>query len=214
MMRRSRISYLENRTEDWESPVFHALVIDDRTGTIHVPIADTLDFQIYRPDHSLQWLENEGDFPFRHHHLMSLPGRVAATTVDLDRDGDLDIVTSTFLPFGSIDVVSHANAMDRVRIPSLAWLEQQFPGSFQTHVLENNRCAHASVVAADLDGDGSVELVTGHMTLEGITRRAINLGPNVGQLSVWSQGGAERARGAAAQETRRLPLDKVGGAPP
>ena len=252
---KGRITYLENRTVDWDQPLFVESILDDRAGTIHVPIADingdgkldfialisqqhevvvaflnqgggrfdqavlfdsqnpgygsagieladidgdedldvlfvngdTLDFQIYRPYHSLQWLENEGDFPFRHHHLMSLPGGMAATTVDFDQDGDLDVVTGTFLPFGLIDPVSSANILNRVQVPSLAWLEQVAPGEFQPHVLETNGCTHASVATVDVDGDGAVEVITGHMTLEGITQRAVDLGPDVGRLSVWKQ---------------------------
>ena len=140
--RNGQLLYLENNTRDYQQPQFHANMLDDRTGAIHVPITDlnndglpdfvallsqeheqvlaflnmgngefrrellfdagnpsygssgirladldqdgdvdvllcngdTLDLTIYKPYHSVQWLENEGGFPFRHHHLAQLPG--------------------------------------------------------------------------------------------------------------------------------------------
>jgi hypothetical protein len=38
--RTGEIIYLENHTTDWSQPVFARYVLDDRHGTIHVPVCD------------------------------------------------------------------------------------------------------------------------------------------------------------------------------
>ena len=146
---------------------------------------DTLDFQIYRPYHQVQWLENEGSFPFRRHALTPLPGGMAVCSGDLDDDGDLDIVASAFLPFGITDPQTGANLLQGKRIASLVWLEQTSPRQFETHVLETGRYSHATVKCADVDADGDLDLLTGHFTLEGITPRAIGLSPLPGMITIW-----------------------------
>ena len=50
-----------------------------------------------KPYHSVQWLENTGDFPFVHHRLCEMPGALDATARDFDGDGDLDIVAVALL---------------------------------------------------------------------------------------------------------------------
>ena len=52
---------------------------------------DTFDDHLAKPFHSVQWLENEGSFPFTHHHLTSMPGVYRAVSGDIDLDGDMDI---------------------------------------------------------------------------------------------------------------------------
>ncbi len=146
---------------------------------------DTLDFQIYRPYHQVQWLENKGSFPFQRHALTPLPGGLAVSSGDLDADGDLDIVASAFLPFGITDPQTGVNLLDGKRVASLVWLEQTSPRQFETHVLETGRYSHATVKCADVDGDGDLDLLTGHFTLEGITPRAIGLSPLPGMITIW-----------------------------
>ena len=146
---------------------------------------DTLDFQIYRPYHQVQWLENEGRFPFRRHVLTPLPGGMSVSSGDLDNDGDLDIVASAFLPFGITDPRTGANLLDGKRLASLVWLEQTRPREFETHILETGKYSHATVECADVDNDGDLDLVTGHFTLEGITPRAIRLSPLPGMITIW-----------------------------
>ena len=59
---------------------------------------DSMDAQVLRPYHGVQWLENRGSFPFVCHPLTSLYGVHRAVAADLDLDGDLDIVAVCFLP--------------------------------------------------------------------------------------------------------------------
>lgn len=247
------IRYLENQTTDYAQPKFVSTSLDDRTGGIHVPIADlngdgrpdivalisqefeqivafindgpgsfrqelvydpqnpgygsagidladvdgdgdqdvvyingdTLDFPVYRPDHSVQWLENKGTFPFTHHHLAAFAGGTGVKCSDLDGDGDLDIVASAFLPFGILDPKTGKNVLGRMRMPSLIWLEQVRPREFDVHVLEENHYSHATVECADVDADGDQDLVTGHFTLEQLTSRGIHMNDLSGILTIW-----------------------------
>ena len=112
-------------------------------------------------------------------------GGLAVSSGDLDADGDLDIVASAFLPFGITDPQTGVNLLDGKRVASLVWLEQTSPRQFETHVLETGRYSHATVKCADVDGDGDLDLLTGHFTLEGITPRAIGLSPLPGMITIW-----------------------------
>ena len=44
-----------------------------------------------RPWHSVQWLENKGNFKFEHHPIGPYEGASGAVAADLDGDGDLDV---------------------------------------------------------------------------------------------------------------------------
>ena len=53
---------------------------------------DMLDEFLLKPYHGIQWLENRGQYPFTEHTLAALNGVLRAQAVDLDGDGDLDVV--------------------------------------------------------------------------------------------------------------------------
>jgi hypothetical protein len=114
------------------------------------------DFQI-KAYHGIRWLENRGSYPFVPHDLASLPGVHRARAVDLDGDGDLDIVASAFVEFKAegtpVNVVAN--------YPSLVWLEQTRPGVFVRHTLERGG-RHVSLDVGDFDGDGDMDVVVGN----------------------------------------------------
>jgi len=101
-------------------------------------------------------IENRGTFPFTEHALAALNGVVGPKIVDLDRDGDLDIVAVAFVPDPR-----RADQGPEPSLPSLVWLEQVAPGRFERHTLEVGG-RHVSVDAADYDRDGDVDLVVGN----------------------------------------------------
>jgi hypothetical protein len=113
---------------------------------------DTLDDHIVKPFHGIGWLENQGDYPFVRHELATMPGVHRAQAVDLDGDGDLDIVATALM----MDLENK-----KIDFPSLVWLEQVETGVFERHTLETGDLAHATLDVADYDLDGDPDIVIG-----------------------------------------------------
>jgi hypothetical protein len=156
-------------------------VVDfDRDGDQDVLVTngDMFDDHILKPYHGIRWLENRGSYPFVERFLAPLAGVHRALAVDLDGDGDLDVAASAFTPGKS--------SFDP-KLPSLVWLEQTRPGQFARRTLETGRLTHATLDAADYDGDGDVDLVVGEF-VEGATSDA--------WVEVWEN------RRAGSKETR------------
>jgi hypothetical protein len=139
-----------------------SLVDFDRDGDLDALVTngDMLDDFEVKPYHGLRWLENRGSFPWLAHAIAGLPGAERARAVDLDGDGDLDVVACSFVP-------PPENGPPPLPDPaSLVWLEQTGPGVFSRHTLERGG-RHVSLDAADYDGDGDVDLLTGRFRGEG-----------------------------------------------
>ena len=143
---------------NWGSSGFE-LVDLDKDGDVDVLLThgDTFDDGIVKPYHGIQWLENKGGFPFVEHTLAQMPGVHRAQAVDMDGDGDLDIVATALLAGGS-DV-------DEKTLPALAWLEQTKPGVFTRHTIEMGFPRHATLDLGDVDGDGDVDIVVGNFSV-------------------------------------------------
>jgi FG-GAP-like repeat len=218
------ILYLENQTIDWSHPHFVPHVVDDRHGTINVPVCDlnhdgrpdfvalisqehetivaflnegggkfrketiysaphpsfgssgiqlvdldgdgdldvlytngdSLDSSMLRPEHGIQWLENEGGFPFKPHHLAYLYGAMRAVAADFQGNGRKDIVAVSYQPPAII--INYPEA----RLDSILYLEQTVRGAFTVHSLEQGHCNHLTCCAGDLDGKGRTDFVIGN----------------------------------------------------
>jgi FG-GAP-like repeat len=124
---------------------------------------DTLDDTIIKPYHGIQWLENKGNLTFVEHTLADLPGAHRAQAVDLDGDGDMDVVACA--------LVANGSDVDETKLPALIWLEQTSPGVFERHTLEMGPPRHATLDAADVDRDGDVDLVVGNFDFNGRANR-------------------------------------------
>lgn len=111
---------------------------------------DTMDSFELRPSHSVQWLENQGRFPFQHHRLAPLTGAYGITHGDFDQDGDIDLAACTM----TWDYAQPRN--------TIVWYEQTAPGQFLAHPLDYSRGQHPVITAGDFDADGDIDLAVGN----------------------------------------------------
>jgi hypothetical protein len=110
---------------------------------------DSMDSHMQKSCYSIQWLENEGNLKFSHHHIDQLPGAYGVSAADFDSDGDIDIaaVTMTWwydVPFNSV-----------------VWFEQQNDRKFVRHNLDLSTAQHATLEVGDFDGDGDSDIAVG-----------------------------------------------------
>jgi hypothetical protein len=124
-----------------------------------------------RPWHGVQWLENRGNMQFEFHRIADLPGASSPQAVDLDGDGDTDVV-----------VVSANNNWDDPAAMSLVWLENNGRMQFTMHRLAASPTHLITLAAGDLDGDGNADLVTGGMHISRPYDR-------MSRVTVWSHHG-------------------------
>ena len=158
--RTGRILLLHNHSSSGESPRFEVRPIDDRPGTIHVPIHDVNadgrpDFValISQEYEAVDLFENVGEGRFHRRNLWAAPDLTFGSTglewVDLDRDGDRDILYTNGDAFD-----------DRIASPwhGVQWLENQGGLAFAYHRLTDMPGA-VRALAADFDGDGDEDVV-------------------------------------------------------
>ncbi|MFH1920066.1 MAG: hypothetical protein ABIP48_09295, partial [Planctomycetota bacterium] len=74
---------------------------------------------------------------------------------DLDGDGDLDLVSSCFMP------MFDPNTPNAGLLETVIWLEQTSPGEYQRYFLETGTPYHPCGDLGDYDDDGDVDVVLG-----------------------------------------------------
>jgi hypothetical protein len=155
------ILFLENQTADWSRPKFVPRVLDDRHGTIHVPVADLNgdgrpDFValISQEHETVVAFLNEGGGNFRKQTLYAAPhpayGSSGIQLADLNRDGKVDVL------YTNGDVLDPPFLLKPYH--SVQWLENKGGLKFEHHHLATLYGAHRAV-AADLDGDGDLDIL-------------------------------------------------------
>lgn len=113
---------------------------------------DTFDSYSVKPDHGIEWLENQGNLKFERHFIVAMPGAHRALAGDIDGDGDLDIIAAAFIPRAL------RQSLGRRDLDSLSLLEQTERGMFERIQLEGGRFRHMSLEMADFDADGDLDL--------------------------------------------------------
>jgi hypothetical protein len=156
---RGGILLLENRTTDWKEPQFVAVTLDQRTGAIHVPIADLdrdgrMDVVVLlaQQHETVVAFLNRGAGRFEAQTLFAARtpawGSTGIDLVDFDGDGDIDVL-----------MTNGATLDDATVKPwhGVRWLENQGASSFEPRDLAALPGAHRAR-AADLDGDSDLDV--------------------------------------------------------
>lgn len=138
------------------------LVDLDKDGDLDALVAngDTLDDLLPKNDHGLRWLENKGKEGWKAHDIGKVYGVSGVKTADLDNDGDLDIVASSFLP-----QFNPARDFPGYPLPSLVWFEQVKKGEFKMWILEQRHPCHPCLDLGDIDLDGDIDIVVGNFSM-------------------------------------------------
>lgn len=132
---------------------------DGRTDVL-MANGDQVEFgPIIRPYHGVAWLENEGTYPFTYHRLTHMPGAHTLLPADLDGDGNMDIVSSAFIP------TFNPNWPGSKLLDSVVWLRQTAPGEFKRYSLETSTPFHPVGDVGDIDGDGDIDIVMGNFSM-------------------------------------------------
>ncbi|HTV01666.1 MAG TPA: VCBS repeat-containing protein [Luteitalea sp.] len=149
----------ENRTTDWKAPSFIASELDARHGAIHVPIADlNADGRpdivaLFAQEHeTVVAFINTGKGMFKTETVFTAPhpnwGSSGIELVDLDKDGDLDVLHT------------HGDTFDDFVLKpyhGITWLENTGTFPYTEHGVATLPGAHRAL-AADLDGDGDLDI--------------------------------------------------------
>lgn len=159
-LRTGRILLYENLGGEAGVPQLRERVIDDRHGGIHVPVGDLngdgrLDFAalISQEHEVVEAYLNDGQGGFRRERIFAAGdpsyGSSGIQLVDLDQDGDLDVVYTNGDTFGS-DYLKPYHGV--------TWLENRGDFPFSVHRLAD-MVGVQRALAADLDGDADLDIV-------------------------------------------------------
>jgi FG-GAP-like repeat len=155
-----RVAILENQTEQPARPVFKPHTIDPRTGSIDVIPVDLnrdgkMDFvTLLAQEHEsvVAYLNKGSGFEFEQKLIYAAPhpnwGSSGLELVDLDKDGDVDVL------------LAHGDTFDDGIVKpyhGIQWLENTGAYPFAERTIARMPGVH-SAKAADLDGDGDLDI--------------------------------------------------------
>ena len=115
-----------------------------------------------KPYHGVQWLENTGNLKFRFHDIGRFYGAATAVAGDVDADGDLDVVASSW-----------NNYWEDSRRQSLIWFENDGKQNFSRHNIANNPSGIVSLELSDISGNGKLDIVAGVFRMDMLTQTIV-----------------------------------------
>jgi hypothetical protein len=114
---------------------------------------------LFKPYHSISWLENMGDMKFVHRTITPMYGVHNAVAAKIFSKGKLaDIAAVSFLPADKFPDRTERKA------DGVVLLEQVAPGKFERHPLAIGECDAVVCVAGDLYGTGRPDVVVGNFS--------------------------------------------------
>lgn len=146
---------------DATSPMpIHGQVVDlDKDGDPDVVLCLGMGFSDDPRQEQLAWYENSGDprkGGWKKHTIRTgLVGAFEATTADFDKDGDLDIVMTTWNKDNQSEAGRQMGGLLLFENPGMP------SGDWRMQTLRKNWSRANIVVTADIDGDGWTDIVAG-----------------------------------------------------
>lgn len=110
-----------------------------------------------KPYHGVQWLENKGDLEFQPRDVGRLYGAATAAAGDMDGDGDLDIVASSW-----------DNFWDEPGRQTMVWFENDGNQEFTPRRLLDQRPGIVTFELTDMTGDGRLDIIAGQFHYESL----------------------------------------------
>jgi hypothetical protein len=108
-----------------------------------------------KPYHGVQWLRNDGAGTFTFADIGRFYGAADAAAGDLDGDGDLDVVASSWV-----------NYWNEPRRSSLIWYENDGKQKFSPHPISNRPAGLVTLELVDMTGDGLLDIVAGAFRMD------------------------------------------------
>ncbi|MFC3154777.1 FG-GAP-like repeat-containing protein [Gilvimarinus japonicus] len=108
-----------------------------------------------KPYHGVQWLENKGGLNFSAHDVGRYYGAVNAVAADMDNDGDMDVVASSWV-----------NNWDDPKRNALIWYENDGKQNFTPYPISQNYRGLVPLVINDFTGDGVMDILTGSFRMD------------------------------------------------
>lgn len=115
-----------------------------------------------KPYHGVQWLENKGSFSFIYHEVGRFYGASYAEAGDLDGDGDIDIVASSWNNFWADD-----------KRQTLIWYENEGNLNFTSRALLNKPASIVAFSLRDLNDDNKLDILAGFFNVD-LLKKFIN----------------------------------------